>query len=309
MLLKYKYVTAPNMLSLRKKTPLTSRVNFTPYMLLMPAFLIIFFLLIFPIMWNVYVAFHDVRLTNLQKAWPATGIQNFIELFQDEYFLESLQVSVRFVGGCVLFQLCFGLLLAAVLNKNLRGKEVFRTLLVLPWLFSAVIVGFSWRWIYNDTFGLLNFGLRLIGMEPQGWLSSPDMAIWSIVLANVWFGTPFSMLFMGSALTTIDKNLYEAATVDGATKVQSFFRITLPLLKPFITTNLILATIWTVNLFDLQLIMTGGGPLYSTTTVSLYMYRRAFQFGHLSDGAAVGLVLLCINVLVALVYIRIMRER
>ena len=297
------------MFSLRQKVLFKNRETLTPYLLLMPAFLIIFCLLVFPIIWNVYVAFHDVKLTNLQKEWPAIGIQNFIELFHDEYFLESLQVSVRFIGGCVIFQLCFGILLAAVLNKNLRGKEVFRALLVLPWLFSAVIVGFSWRWIYNDTFGLLNFGLRSIGMEPQAWLSSPDLAIWSIVLANVWFGTPFSMLFMGSALTTIDQNLYEAATVDGATKVQSFFRITLPLLKPFIATNLILITIWTVNLFDLQLIMTGGGPLYSTTTVSLYMYRRAFQFGHLSEGAAVGLVLLCINAVVAVVYTRIMRER
>jgi multiple sugar transport system permease protein len=297
------------MFSLRQKVLFKNRETLTPYLLLMPAFLIIFCLLVFPIIWNVYVAFHDVKLTNLQKEWPAIGIQNFVELFHDEYFLESLQVSVRFIGGCVIFQLCFGILLAAVLNKNLRGKEVFRALLVLPWLFSAVIVGFSWRWIYNDTFGLLNFGLRSIGMEPQAWLSSPDLAIWSIVLANVWFGTPFSMLFMGSALTTIDQNLYEAATVDGATKVQSFFRITLPLLKPFIATNLILITIWTVNLFDLQLIMTGGGPLYSTTTVSLYMYRRAFQFGHLSEGAAVGLVLLCINAVVAVVYTRIMRER
>ena len=297
------------MFSLRQKVLFKNRETLTPYLLLMPTFLIIFCLLVFPIIWNVYVAFHDVKLTNLQKEWPAIGIQNFVELFHDEYFLESLQVSVRFIGGCVIFQLCFGILLAAVLNKNLRGKEVFRALLVLPWLFSAVIVGFSWRWIYNDTFGLLNFGLRSIGMEPQAWLSSPDLAIWSIVLANVWFGTPFSMLFMGSALTTIDQNLYEAATVDGATKVQSFFRITLPLLKPFIATNLILITIWTVNLFDLQLIMTGGGPLYSTTTVSLYMYRRAFQFGHLSEGAAVGLVLLCINAVVAVVYTRIMRER
>lgn len=297
------------MISLRKKVLFKNRADLTPYMLLMPAFLIIFFLLIFPILWNVYVAVHDVKLTNLQKAWPATGLQNFIDLFHDEYFLESVKVSMRFIGGCVIFQLCFGILLAVVLNKKLRGKEVFRTLLVLPWLFSAVIVGFSWRWIYNDTFGLLNFGLRLIGIEPQSWLSSPDLAIWSVVLANVWFGTPFSMLFMGSALTTIDQNLYEAARVDGATKVQSFFQITLPLLKPFITTNLILITIWTVNLFDLQLIMTGGGPLYSTTTLSLYMYRQAFQFGHLSKGAAVGFVLLCINAVVALVYGRIMREK
>ena len=110
------------MFSLRQKVLFKNRETLTPYLLLMPAFLIIFCLLVFPIIWNVYVAFHDVKLTNLQKEWPAIGIQNFIELFHDEYFLESLQVSVRFIGGCVIFQLCFGILLAAVLNKNLRGK-------------------------------------------------------------------------------------------------------------------------------------------------------------------------------------------
>ncbi|MEA3377457.1 MAG: sugar ABC transporter permease [Chloroflexota bacterium] len=279
----------------------------TPYFLLAPAFLILLGLLVFPILWNAVVAMHDVKLTTILKEWQFVGFKHYIDIIHDEYFYESLKVSAIFVGGSVLSQWLIGLLLAELLSQRLRGTEMFRAIFILPWLFSAVIVGFSWRWMYNDKFGLINHILRTVGLSTVKWLADPSMAPWSIVVSNVWFGTPFSMLFMGSALATINQELYEAATVDGASRWQTFTRITLPLLKPFIAVNLILITVWTVNLFGLQLTMTGGGPLYSTTTTSLYMYRQAFEMGHLSIGASVGFMLLIINGVLALLYARSMR--
>lgn len=280
----------------------------TPYFLLAPAFLILFAMLVFPILWNVFVAMHDVSFVTILKEWQFVGFKNYIDILHDDYFYESLKVSAIFVGGCVAFQLLIGLLLAELLNQRLRGTETFRAIFVVPWLLSAVIVGFSWRWMYNDLFGLINYLLRTIGLPTVKWLANPSIAPWSIVISNIWFGTPFSMLFMGSALATINQELYEAATVDGASRWQTFTRITLPLMKPFIAINLILITIWTVNLFDLQMTMTGGGPLYSTTTTSLYMYRQAFEMGHLSLGASVGFMLLIINAVLALLYARSMRS-
>jgi multiple sugar transport system permease protein len=278
-----------------------------PYVLLAPASIILFVLLVFPILWNVYVAMHDVSFTTILKDWEFVGFKNYLNLFQDDYFYQSLKVSAIFVGGCVLFQWLIGLLLAQLLSQRLRGTEMFRLIFVLPWLFSAVIVGFSWRWMYNDKFGLINHFLRTVGLPTLKWLGNPSVAPWSIVISNIWFGTPFSMLFMGSALATINQELYEAARVDGASRWQMFSRITLPLLKPFIAVNLILISVWTVNLFDLQLTMTGGGPLYSTTTTSLYMYREAFELGHLSVGASVGFMLLVINGTLSVLYARSIR--
>lgn len=279
----------------------------TPYFLLAPAFLILFAILVFPILWNINVALHDVKFTTILKEWEYVGFRNYVDIMRDDYFYESLRVSAIFVGGCVAFQLLIGLLLAELLNQRLRGTEMFRAIFLVPWLLSAVIVGFSWRWMYNDLFGLINHLLRTIGLPTVKWVANPSIAPWSIVISNIWFGTPFSMLFMGSALATINEELYEAATVDGASRWQTFTRITLPLLKPFIAVNLVLITIWTVNLFDLQMTMTGGGPLYSTTTTSLYMYRQAFEMGHLSLGASVGFMLLIINAVLALLYARSMR--
>jgi ABC-type sugar transport system permease subunit len=253
------------------------------------------------------VAMHDVTFTTILKEWEFVGFKNYVEVFHDDYFYESLEVSAIFVGGCVLFQWLIGLLLAQLLSQRLRGMEMFRVIFVLPWLFSAVIVGFSWRWMYNDKFGLINHFLRTVGLPTVKWLNNPSVAPWSIVVSNIWFGTPFSMLFMGSALATINEELYEAARVDGASRWQMFTRITLPLLKPFIAVNLILISVWTVNLFDLQLTMTGGGPLYSTTTTSLYMYRQAFELGHLSVGASVGFMLLIINGALSVLYARSIR--
>jgi ABC-type sugar transport system permease subunit len=264
-------------------------------------------MLVFPILWNVYVALHDVSFTTILREWQYVGFKHYVDIVHDDYFYESLKVSAIFVGGCVAFQWLIGLLLAELLKQRLRATEMFRAVFVVPWLLSAVIVGFSWRWMYNDLFGLINYLLRTIGVPTVKWLASPSIAPWSIVVSNIWFGTPFSMLFMGSALATINEELYEAATVDGASRWQSFTRITLPLLKPFIAVNLILITVWTVNLFGLQLTMTGGGPLYSTTTTSLYMYRQAFEMGHLSLGASVGFMLLIINAVLALLYARSMR--
>ncbi|MFQ6072291.1 MAG: carbohydrate ABC transporter permease, partial [Methanosarcinales archaeon] len=258
--------------------------------------------------WNLYVAIHDVKLINILKSWNFVGFNNFIDLFHDTYFFESLKVSLFFVGGSVTFQLIVGLLLALLINQKIRGAKTFRVIFIIPWILSAVIVGFSWRWMYHDLFGLINYSLNMIGLQPIGWLTNPNIAIWSIVITDSWYGTPFTMLFLGAALMSIPDELYEAAAVDGASKWQSFRYITLPHLKPFIAINLILITMWTVNIFELHLVMTGGGPLYSTTTTSLYMYRKAFEFGHISIGACLGFILFGINMIAAYFYVKSMRQ-
>jgi ABC-type sugar transport system permease subunit len=148
-----------------------------------------------------------------------------------------------------------------------------------------------------------------MGLNPISWLSDPNMVVWTIVIANMWHGTPFTMLFLTAGLFSINPIVYEAALVDGATKTRSFFHITLPLLKPFILINLILITMWSVNFFDLILVMTNGAPLFASTTASLYMYRQAFEFGLLSKGSAVGLFLIAINLTLAYSYVKLFRMR
>lgn len=279
-----------------------------PYLFLAPSFAILLVFLIFPLSWNIYIALHDVSLITLLKEWEYVGLENFVTLFEDPNFYTSLKVTLMFVGGSVALQFGVGLLMALVLNQQIRGSGVYRAILIIPWTISAVIAAFSFKFILDDNFGILNYILNQLGVESVGWLSDPNIVIWSLVIANMWYGTPFTLLFLTAGLLSINPSLYEAARIDGASKMRSLFHITLPLLKPFMIINLILITMWSVNLFDIQLIMTGGGPLFSSTTASLYMYRQAFEFGLLSKGAAAGIILILINLAVAVIYVKFLRR-
>ena len=279
-----------------------------PYLFLAPSFAILLVFLIFPLSWNIYIALHDVSLTTLLKDWEYVGPENFVTLFNDPNFYTSLKVTLMFVVGSVALQFGVGMLMAIVLNQQIRSSGVYRAILIIPWTISAVIAAFSFKFILDDNFGILNYILNQMGIESVGWLSDPNIVIWSLVIANMWYGTPFTLLFLTAGLLSINPSLYEAARIDGASKTRSLFHITLPLLKPFMIINLILITMWSINLFDIQLVMTGGGPLFSSTTASLYMYRQAFEFGLLSKGAAAGIILILINLTVAVIYVKFLRR-
>jgi multiple sugar transport system permease protein len=279
-----------------------------PYLLLTPALVILLVFLIFPLFWNIYISLHDVSLTTILREWEYIGGTNFINLFNDPNFYTSLKITLMFVGGSVALQFGIGMLMSVLLHQQVKASGVLRAIFIIPWTISAVIAAFSFKFILDYNFGILNYLLNEIGLQSVGWLSDPSIVIWSLVIANVWYGTPFTILFLTAGLFSINPTIYEAAVIDGATKIRSFIHITLPLLKPFIVINLILITIWSVNFFDIQLIMTGGGPLFASTTASLYMYRQAFEFGLLSKGASAGIVLIAINLSIAFIYHKLLRR-
>jgi len=283
--------------------------NLQPYLLIVPALAILTAFLLFPLIWNVYLALHDVSLTTILGNWKYVGIKNFVSLLRDNDFHTSLQVSLIFVGGSVALQFFVGMAIAVVLNQQIRGSNTLRAIFIIPWTVSAVITGFSFKFIFNDSFGIVNFGLSQIGSGPISWLSDPGTVVWSLVIANMWHGTPFTIIFLTAGLFSINPGVYEAARIDGATKIKSFLYITLPLLKPFVIINLILITMWSVNFFDLILVMTNGGPLFSSTTSSLFMYRQAFEFGLLSKGATVGFILIAMNLVLAYSYMKLLRSQ
>ena len=283
-------------------------VKAEPYLFLTPAFVILLVFLIFPLFWNVYISLHDVSLITLIKGWRYVGWQNFLDLIEDPNFQTSLKITLLFVSGSVALQFGVGLLISTLLNQKVRAAGVLRALFIIPWTISAVIAAFSFKFIFDENFGILNYLFDKIGLQPINWLSDPNMVVWSMVIANMWYGTPFTILFLTAGSFSINPTIYEAAIIDGASKMKTFLHITLPILKPFIVINLVLITMWSVNFFDLQLVMTGGGPLFASTTASLYMYRQAFEFGLLSKGAAAGLILVVINLVVAFSYIKLLRR-
>lgn len=273
--------------------------------------LTLFLLFIYPILWNGYLSVHDVDFANFNQEWSFVGFDNYEQVLKDivfpQRFNKSLIVSLQFVGGSIVGQFVLGLGLALALNSRIKGRNLYRVLIALPWILSELVVAYIWLYLYQPA-GTINNILGIFGISPVRWLSQTDKAIWSLVLTNIWFGTPFTMLTMGAAMTTINPELNEAAAVDGASRWQQFRWITWPLLAPFAALTLILITMWTTNLFALPLAMTNGGPVYATTTTSLYMYRHAFEFGSFSIGSSIGVMLFVFNLVAAAVYVYALRR-
>ncbi len=283
--------------------------KYEPYLYLLPAISILFTFLLFPFFWNIYISLHDVSVTTILKEWEFIWFDNYIQVLNDPNFLTSIKISIMFVGGSVAFQFLIGLLISSLLNQITKGKQILIALFMIPWITSGLIAAFSFKFIFDNSFGIINYLLEYFRFSSIAWLSDPNIVIWSIIITNVWYGTPFTILFLTAGLLSINPSIYESAKVDGVSKIKSFFYLTLPLIKSFIIIDIILITIWSINFFEIPLIMTGGNPLFASTPASLYMYRQAFEFGLLSKGSASGIILLFINIIVAFIYIIALKRR
>lgn len=286
-----------------------SIARYEPYLYLLPAISILCVFLLFPFAWNIYISTHEVSITTILKEWEFVWLDNFIQVLNDPNFHTSIKISIIFVGGSVVFQFLIGLVIASLLNQNIKGKQILIALIMIPWITSGLIAAFSFKFIFDNSFGIINYILEYLGFSSIAWLSDPKIVVWSIIIANVWYGTPFTILFLTAGLLSINPSIYESAKVDGASKIKSFFYLTLPMIRSFIIIDIILITIWSINFFEIPLIMTGGNPLFASTPASLYMYRQAFEFGLLSKGSASGIILLSINIVVAFIYIIALKRR
>lgn len=253
-----------------------------------------------PLLASLYLAFTDY---DMLSAPSFVGIENFERMFADQNWWASVSVTLRYVFISVPLQLAFALLLAAGLDKGIRGLSFYRSAFYLPSLLgSSVAIAILWRQIFGDS-GLINQALTLIGIEGSSWLQNPDTALSTLIVLNVWtFGSPMVIFLAG--LRQIPEELYEAARVDGAGKIREFRSITMPLITPIIFFNLILQTIGSFQAFTQAHIISGGlgGPLNSTLFYTLYLYRQAFVNYNMGYAAAMAWVLLVVIAVFTAVY-------
>ncbi|POP33320.1 ABC transporter permease [Lactonifactor longoviformis] len=261
----------------------------------------------YPIVDNIILSFQDVNMKTLTAAHkPFAGLANYIEIFQDPVFIKSLSNTLLFTVCCLLFQFLIGFALAIFFNQNFKISKPVRGLLMMPWMIPITVTALIFKFIFGTDVGILNNILQGLGIikENIDWLTSTNTAMFAIVCANVWIGIPFNMILISTGLTTIPQELYESASIDGAGKIQSFFKITLPLLKPTIESVLILGFIYTFKVFDLVYVMTGGGPVNSTHMLSTYSYKLSFEMFKYSKGSAVANVLFVILLIISMFYLR-----
>jgi len=232
-------------------------------------------------------------------------LSNYSNLLKDPFFNRTFWNTAVFVFLSVGSHMVLGLAVAMVLNTALPAKPLFRVVALLPWVVPDVVAGIIWKWMFDPIYGAVNDILLKIGFidTPVEWLSNPTLALFSVILVNLWRGFPFVMLILLAGLQAIPRHLYEAAAIDGATKVQSFFHITIPGLKKMIVVALALDIVWEVRRFGLIQAMTRGGPGVLTEVLSTYTYKQYFQFFRFEYASAISVVMTIVLLLVSLPYI------
>jgi multiple sugar transport system permease protein len=276
------------------------RENHKGYLFILPAFLLLFSILGFPAVAAVMQSFNLVWVKT-----PSFSLDSYYRLIGDVEFLGTLKNTVVFVGITVSLHLLIGLGVALLLNLEIRNKRFFRVIAILPWTVPDVIGGLIWKFMFDTLPGMINAILLefAIIVDPIDWLGNPKLAFGCLIFAETWRGYPFAMLILLAGLQAIPKQQYEAAQIDGASKFQSFFYITLPNLKYMIIIASVLDTIWESRLFGMIYSMTGGGPGYSSQVLSLLTYKHYFLFFNTSYAGAIAVVLAVFMLIISIPYL------
>lgn len=282
------------------------KFNFAPYILILPACLLMGLIMIYPLGKVFYLSFQHYNPTK-----PFTngfaGLDNFITIFTKKEFYNALGVSAKFVACEVVLQLIFGMIVALILNQKFKGRGFFRALTFIPWALSGVLTAVLWSIMFNQHFGVLNDLLAKLGIikEPIAWLANTKFVLGSVIVAELWRGIPFFAISLLAAMQGLPDDLYEAARVDGSTKFQTFRFITLPMLKNTIVLTTLLRTIWEFNSVDLIYSLTGGGPVGKTTTLSMLIANQAIKTSNYGYGSALSVVSFAILAVIAVIYMKL----
>lgn len=274
----------------------------------LPAFLYMLIFVGYPIVSNIILSLQNVTVKNLARGERLfVFLDNYKQLLSDDVFMKALGNTVKFTIVCLVFQFLIGFALALFLNKRFSFAKPVRGLLMIPWMIPMTVTALVFKLLFAGDMGIVNYLLKSLGLiqENIDWLTNPDTAMWVVITANVWIGIPFNTILISTGLTTIPQELYESAAIDGAGKMQQFFKITLPLMRSTIESVLVLGFIYTFKVYDLVYVLTGGGPVNSTHLLSTYSYKQSFELFNYSMGSAIANVLLVILLGVGSFYLKI----
>lgn len=276
-------------------------------LLALPAIIYITIFLVIPLLYNVWLSISNANGSNLITGdYHPTGLTNYKEMLASPGFWNGVKLSAIFTVASLALQFLVGYALALFFRKPFPGNGIIRALLLVAWILPAVVTGTIFRWMFDSDFGVINYFLTSMHLvdKPVMWLTGPTTAMVAVVVANLWVGMPFNMLLILSGLHTIDDGLYEAAEVDGAGPIRTFFSITEPLMRPVVFSLLLLGVINTYKVFDLIYTMTKGGPVEATTTLPIFTYLQTFKVFDFGNGAAASMLTMVLPLALSWFYVR-----
>ncbi|MEM7024946.1 MAG: ABC transporter permease subunit, partial [Pseudomonadota bacterium] len=276
-----------------------------PFLLTLPTLIVVFLVIGIPLIYSLALSLH--RINMLTQQWMFVGLQNYTDILPDPEFIAALGRTVYFAIVTVLGGLVLGMAMALVLNARFPGRDLLRSIVLIPWAMAPVAVGVLWGWMFNGEYGTINAFLFDLGLidDQIHWLADGDVAFNLVALVHIWNQAPLASLLILAGLQSMPDNLHRAARIDGAGAIQRFFKITIPWLRPMLLLIMILTTINSIMAFDLFWIMTRGGPGSATTVFSWMGYAYAFQFFKFGEGAAILYVLTILCLVLAWLYLKL----
>ena len=291
----------------RRRTKLQRRQTRIGWLLLVPALAAVGFVAIYPLGKTVYESFTNQEFLAGLEPTRWVGLENYRNLWHDTIFWDSVIVTLKFTGITVAFEFVLGLIIALVVNSSFKGRGVMRAVMLVPWAIPTVVAAKMWQWMLDDVFGVVNdLGMKLhLISRPHAWISDPSTALAAVSAVDIWKTTPFVALLLLAGLQVIPRDLYEAASVDGANALQQFWRITLPLLRPAILVTLIFRTLDALRVFDVFNVFFGNRQ--DTQTMAIYAQSTIVGDGHVGYGAAISVGIFLIISLFVVIYVTFMR--
>ncbi len=265
--------------------------KYLPVVLLLPAVLIILFVVGIPMIYSLFLSFTDFTLLK-STGYNFIGINNYISLFKNSIFWQSFGKTVIYIAVAVNVEFILGLVIANMMSHIIRGQNILRTIMMMPMMFAPILVGFQFKWFFNDQVGLINNILFSITGRPViiPWLVQKPLGFIAILVAEIWMSTPFMVIIFLAGILSIPQEIFEAADVDGASEWHKFRFITIPSITPFIFIAMAVRSLDIAKAYDLVSIMTGGGPAHRTELIWTYVYRLAFTSQKFALGCSMSFI-------------------
>jgi multiple sugar transport system permease protein len=273
-----------------------------------PAILTILLIAVIPLAGTIWDSLFRLSLRFENAPRPFIGLDNYVSVLTDDAWYNALSVTGLVAGVSVAAELVLGMIIALLINRSFRGRGIVRASVLVPWALTTVVSAKMWAWIYDGRYGVANDLLLRVGLidAPIIFLVKPEVTIWAMIVAEIWKTTPFMALLILAGLQLIPSELYEASALDGASRWQTFWRVTLPLLKPTILVAMLFRTIDAVRMFDLPRVLTNGGPGKSTETVVLYTYNTLFTSLNFGYGSTLAVMSFLIVMFISFIYIKVL---
>ncbi len=288
------------------KSPL-GRQGWSAYLFLSPTLLIFSVFVLFPVIFSFYLSFHKWNMFSRERSF--IGLENYGRIITSADFWIVVKHTAVYTLGTVPLNMVLALAVAYFLNKKIAGKKFLRAAFFTPVIISPVAAAVIWRWVYEPNYGILNYSLSWLHIQPVNWLNDPTAAMFSLIIMGVWKSFGVNMVLFAAGLQGIPEHYYEAASIDGAGSLSKFWNITIPLLSPTTFFILVMSIIGSFQVFDIVYVLTSGGPLDSTKVLVFYLYENAFKYFEMGYASAVAYLMFAMIFILTLLQMKYFQKR